>query len=157
MRRIEERLIEQSEEPDHPPVGTGLDGIAGALGLLAEAERLVAAGAGHGREQQRHGVVAEDPIRPELPRRPFAGTVQTPSDAGHLLDRPRPGHLGFRRGQRLVALTDALQELGCECVAGRKLRRRPVPPRISLETGQMVFRPAEQMAAQFSVRNSRRT
>ncbi len=36
MRRVEERLIEQSEEPDHPPVGTGLNGIAGALGLLAE-------------------------------------------------------------------------------------------------------------------------
>src|SRR6185436_3378722 len=53
MRGIHERLVEESEEPDHPAVGTRLDSIAGALGLLAQPERLVASGAGqHGREQQ---------------------------------------------------------------------------------------------------------
>src|SRR6185436_8281698 len=108
MRGIHERLVKEREEPDHPAVGTRLDGIAGALGLLAQTESLVSAGAGqHGREQQRHSMITEDPIRPELPRSPFAGAIQTPSDAGHLLDRPRPGHqcVAGRRTGRFIRLS----------------------------------------------------
>src|SRR5215210_1511354 len=123
MCRRDQRLVEQGEVAGHFAY-TQLDRIARGFGFLLQAERRVPPGTGqHGGKEQRHRPIAKDPIGRKLPRVPFAQAEQTPPGAGNRLDHPRAGHVRFVRRQRLVSCIDALQELGGECVAGRRTDR----------------------------------
>jgi predicted RNase H-like HicB family nuclease len=85
------------------------------VGLLAEHERRIAAGAGeHGRGEQSAGALAEAGDGWELRARPRTRKVQAEAAARLGVDRGESGHLGLVGRGRLVALVETAEEGGRE-------------------------------------------